>query len=48
MSGFKLDAGSDGNLMPIRMYKMLFPQTSNVNELMKYQGNIQRPSTELL
>ena len=31
---YKIDTGSDGNLMPIRMYKMLFPHT-NINELNK-------------
>ena len=29
---YKIDTGSDGNLMPIRKYKLLFPHT-NLNEL---------------
>ena len=28
---YKIDTGSDGNLMPVRMYKTLFPHT-NINE----------------
>ena len=32
---YKIDAGSDGNLMPIRLYKMLFLHT-NITELKKY------------
>ena len=34
MCKFKLDTGSDGNLMPVRMYKLLLPQT-NIDELNK-------------
>ena len=30
MCEYKIERGSDGNLMPIRMYKMLFPHT-NIN-----------------
>ena len=34
MSKFGLDTGSDGNLMPIKVYRMLFSQT-RINELNK-------------
>ena len=32
---YKIDTGSDGSLIPIRMYKMLFPHT-NITELNKF------------
>ena len=31
---YKMDTSNDGNLMPIRMYKMLFPYT-NITDLNK-------------
>ena len=34
MYEFKLDTGNNGNLMPFRMYKLLFLQP-NINELSK-------------
>ena len=39
MCEFKLDTGSDGNLMCIRMYRTLFLQT-NINELNEYINKI--------
>ena len=35
MSEFKFETGSNGSLMLMRMYKMLFPKT-NINELNKF------------
>ena len=32
---YKIDTGSDGNLIPIRMYKVIFPCT-NITKLSKY------------
>ena len=29
MATYKIDTGSDGNIMPLHMYKQLFPNTTN-------------------